>query len=205
MESRSVAPMPEEVRSSFGDADLARWASLKEDVQRLRSKSVNPPSFLSWRGREEGSSSNSDHKRWLFFWNLKIPPKIKIFIWRVCFIAIPSTENLCNRKVQAFPWSKRCGNVVESSSHALFWCKKVEDIWVKAGFWKLVKELLLHSDLRVVVDDIEGFCKDVNVVKCQFVPRQRNVVAHTLASMAFSSKEDHMRLGRGPSCIDVFL
>ncbi|KAL5865358.1 hypothetical protein ACOSQ3_002872 [Xanthoceras sorbifolium] len=68
------------------------------------------------------SSSCPDSKWWLSLWNLNIPPKIKIFIWRVCHNAIPSLCNLCSRKIVVDPCCPRYGDAFESSAHALFWC-----------------------------------------------------------------------------------
>ncbi|KAL5803503.1 hypothetical protein ACOSQ4_031808 [Xanthoceras sorbifolium] len=73
-----------------------------------------------------GSSSSPDSKWWLALWNLNIPPKIKIFIWRVCHNAIPSLCNLCSRKIVVDPCCSRCGDDPESSAHALFWAKRAE-------------------------------------------------------------------------------
>ncbi|KAL5764705.1 hypothetical protein ACOSQ2_017299 [Xanthoceras sorbifolium] len=73
-----------------------------------------------------GSSSSPDSKWWLALWNLNIPPKIKIFIWRVCHNAIPSLCNLCSRKIVVDPCCSRCGDASESSAHALFWAKRAE-------------------------------------------------------------------------------
>ncbi|KAL5741239.1 hypothetical protein ACOSP7_027971 [Xanthoceras sorbifolium] len=73
-----------------------------------------------------GSSSSSDSKWWLALWNLNIPPKIKIFIWRVCHNVIPSLCNLCSRKIVVDPCCSRCGDAPESSAHALFWAKRAE-------------------------------------------------------------------------------
>ncbi|KAL5853747.1 hypothetical protein ACOSQ3_008865 [Xanthoceras sorbifolium] len=74
-----------------------------------------------------GSSSSPDSKWWLALWNLNIPPKIKIFIWRVCHNAIPSLCNLCSRKIVVDPCCTRYGDAHESSAHALFWCRVWSD------------------------------------------------------------------------------
>ncbi|KAL5762390.1 hypothetical protein ACOSP7_018654 [Xanthoceras sorbifolium] len=76
----------------------------------------------------KGSSSCLDSKWWLALWNLNIPPKIKIFIWRVCLIAISFLCNLCSKKVVLNPCCPRCGDAPESSTHALFWCSSVRAI-----------------------------------------------------------------------------
>ncbi|KAL5834454.1 hypothetical protein ACOSQ4_013951 [Xanthoceras sorbifolium] len=85
-----------------------------------------------------GSSSSPDSKWWLALWNLNIPPKIKIFIWRVCHNAIPSLCNLCSRKIMVDPCCSRCGDAPESSAHALFWCSSVRSIWESTVFWDVL-------------------------------------------------------------------
>ncbi|KAL5761181.1 hypothetical protein ACOSQ2_020019 [Xanthoceras sorbifolium] len=41
-----------------------------------------------------------------------------------------------------------------------------------------------------IVSNIKALFKDVEVYNCLFIPRSRNVVAHSLTSLAFSSKEE---------------
>ncbi|KAL5823122.1 hypothetical protein ACOSQ4_021022 [Xanthoceras sorbifolium] len=82
--------------------------------------------------------SSSDFSAWLALWNLNIPPKIKIFIWRVCHNAIPSLCNLCSRKIVIDPCCSRCGEAPESSAHALFWCSSVRTVWESTVFWDIL-------------------------------------------------------------------
>ncbi|KAL5806555.1 hypothetical protein ACOSQ4_029288 [Xanthoceras sorbifolium] len=95
----------------------------------------------------KGSSSCPDSKWWLALWNLNIPPKIKIFIWRVCLNAIPSLCNLCSRKIVVDPCCSRCGDAPESSAHALFWCSSVRPIWESTVFWDILnlQNVVCHS------------------------------------------------------------
>ncbi|KAL5767157.1 hypothetical protein ACOSQ2_013940 [Xanthoceras sorbifolium] len=89
-----------------------------------------------------GSSSSPDSKWWLALWNLNIPPKIKIFIWRVCHNAIPSL------------------------SHALFWCSSVRPIWESTVFWDVLNlqrhiscfDLILWVFVRAKRAEFEEFC-----------------------------------------------
>ncbi|KAK3200527.1 hypothetical protein Dsin_023942, partial [Dipteronia sinensis] len=67
------------------------------------------------------SNSSSSQKWWSSMWFINIPPKVIIFIWRDCLNAIPYLANLWVRKVMVNPCCHRCGVVVESSDHALFW------------------------------------------------------------------------------------
>ncbi|KAL5805331.1 hypothetical protein ACOSQ3_032131 [Xanthoceras sorbifolium] len=113
-----------------------------------------------------GSSSSPDSKWWLALWNLNIPPKIKIFIWRVCHNAIPSLCNLCSRKIVVDPCCSRCGDDPESSAHALFWCSSVRPIWESTIFWAVLNlqrhiscfDLILWVFVRAKRAEFEEFC-----------------------------------------------
>ncbi|KAL5781025.1 hypothetical protein ACOSP7_006054 [Xanthoceras sorbifolium] len=104
----------------------------------------------------KGSSSCPDSKWWLALWNLNIPPKIKIFIWRVCLNAIPSLCNLCSRKIVVDPCCSRCGDAPESSAHALFWCSSVRPIWESTVFWDILnlQNAVCHSKSPRVSADL---------------------------------------------------
>ncbi|KAL5736524.1 hypothetical protein ACOSQ2_031312 [Xanthoceras sorbifolium] len=70
--------------------------------------------------RSCSSSSLSSHSWWSLLWNLIIPPKIKIFLWRMCHDALPSLSNLFFRKIVQDPSCKRCGLGPKTIAHALF-------------------------------------------------------------------------------------
>ncbi|KAL5764455.1 hypothetical protein ACOSQ2_017049 [Xanthoceras sorbifolium] len=91
-----------EIPLSFGDcSDSLIWHFDKNGEYSVKSGyRVAAQEKLSLKG----SSSCPDSKWWLALWNLNIPPKIKIFIWRVCLNAIPSLCNLCSRKISTVFW-----------------------------------------------------------------------------------------------------
>ncbi|KAL5820848.1 hypothetical protein ACOSQ3_022730 [Xanthoceras sorbifolium] len=51
-----------------------------------------------------------------------------------------------------------------------------------------------------VISDIKAFYKVVGVSSCLAIPRSRNGLAHSLASLALSSMEDQLWLGVRPPC-----
>ncbi|KAK3225258.1 hypothetical protein Dsin_005120 [Dipteronia sinensis] len=65
---------------------------------------------------------------WSSLWKLNIPPKVRIFIWKMCSNAIPSLSNLWKRKIVAIPMC-RCGLGMETPGHALFWCVEAKKVW----------------------------------------------------------------------------
>ncbi|KAL5754526.1 hypothetical protein ACOSP7_022746 [Xanthoceras sorbifolium] len=89
--------------------------------------------------RESSSNSSSDRKRWGLLWSLSLPPKIKVFIWKVCHKAIPSLCNLVRRKVVVEVGCRFCGGEAESDAHALWWCPKAVEVWVLTALWERIE------------------------------------------------------------------
>ncbi|KAK4852669.1 hypothetical protein QYF36_026009 [Acer negundo] len=57
------------------------------------------------------------------------------------------------------------------------------------------------SDAGPIVFDIKGLFEDDRVVKCLSTPRNGNVMAHTLAALAFSSMEYRVWLDSILNCL----
>ena len=75
---------------------------------------------LSQKIYESGSNSDMLQSWWNKLWNLNLPPKVKIFVWRACWNAFPSLQNLWKRKVVESPRCNRCSDPAESLAHAIF-------------------------------------------------------------------------------------
>uniref|UniRef100_A0A7N2N5L9 Reverse transcriptase zinc-binding domain-containing protein n=1 Tax=Quercus lobata TaxID=97700 RepID=A0A7N2N5L9_QUELO len=48
----------------------------------------------------EHSRAQEDSKWWKLIWAMKVPPKVKTFIWRACSTVLPTRANLQRRRVQ---------------------------------------------------------------------------------------------------------
>ncbi|XP_058776563.1 uncharacterized protein LOC131650876 [Vicia villosa] len=70
-------------------------------------------------------------------WDLKLPPKIKVFAWRAFIDRLPTRDQLLNRGVVTVtcPDCVMCGSFLESSSHLFFYCQEVKVIWKHVFFW----------------------------------------------------------------------
>lgn len=66
---------------------------------------------------------------WLKIWNLSVPPKVKIFVWRMLQNCLPTLENLRSRFVEVYPICSVCHNHLESAEHALFFCSFAQSCW----------------------------------------------------------------------------
>ncbi|KAM6557292.1 hypothetical protein CsatB_004311 [Cannabis sativa] len=79
------------------------------------------------------NSSNNQHTWWKYFWNLQLPSKVKIFVWKAFHCAIPTAAALCKRKIIDSAACSLCSNAWESVEHALFLCKHAKKVWRVAG------------------------------------------------------------------------
>ena len=67
------------------------------------------------------SSSNTNEVKsfWKSIWRLKVPNKVKVFLWRTCSNALPTKVNLRKRKVLDSPMCDQCGCKVKDVLHTI--------------------------------------------------------------------------------------
>ncbi|KAM6576935.1 hypothetical protein CsatB_028772 [Cannabis sativa] len=80
------------------------------------------------------STSNNHSDWWKFFWNLVLPPKIRIFVWKVLHNILPTAAALFKKKVLTSAECSLCALSWESIGHALFGCKHAKVIWKTSKF-----------------------------------------------------------------------
>ncbi|KAL5142518.1 Transcription factor SRM1 [Glycine soja] len=69
-------------------------------------------------------------------WRLKIPPKAKVFTWRLIKDRLPTKMNLRGRQVEiADPLCPFCNNLDEDAAHLFFNCSKVLPLWWETVSW----------------------------------------------------------------------
>ncbi|KAK4417161.1 putative ribonuclease H protein [Sesamum alatum] len=66
---------------------------------------------------------------WDFLWKLKIPAKVKVFVWRTCNQALPTAMNLqrCHLLVQNL--RLYCSSEGEDSKHIMLSCDFARQTW----------------------------------------------------------------------------
>ena len=79
-------------------------------------------------GSEECSHGDPRTPVWKQIWQLKIPPKIRIFTWKACVNALPTMLNLRKKGVNTDGMCLVCGLEAESIPYALFECGVVKEI-----------------------------------------------------------------------------
>ncbi|XP_030477912.1 uncharacterized protein LOC115694949 [Cannabis sativa] len=68
--------------------------------------------------------------------DLHLPPRMKLFRWRVCHNWLPAKTNLCHRGMNISPVCDLCGSHAETLPHALWNCDKVKAVWKLLPWYK---------------------------------------------------------------------
>lgn len=75
------------------------------------------------------SSTTIDPHLWKNIWAVKIPPKIKYFLWKVCHNILLVGENLCKKRIKNSTTCPLCEKEVEIVEHLLFFCEWTRVVW----------------------------------------------------------------------------
>ncbi|KAL6184978.1 hypothetical protein ACLB2K_041113 [Fragaria x ananassa] len=144
------------------------------------------------RRLEEGSSSGSGHDTsnstniWSLIWDLSVPNKVKLFLWRACHAFLPCAERLFKRKIRSHGGCDRCGDREESVIHSLWYCQVARKLW-KCSPWREVhKQWVVYcfADLLSLVAMDGDMEKTVLfVLLCWWLWKDRNEVLHEKRGM----------------------
>ena len=72
--------------------------------------------------RRDVGTSNPQNHIWKTIWKLNLPPCIKVFIWRICYVILPTNENINSRVPTFNPNCSLCCHYIDSEVHALLYC-----------------------------------------------------------------------------------
>lgn len=100
--------------------------------------------------RVSGTSHLRADGDWRALWKLKIPPKVKHFLWCLCKGALPTRHNLVQRHVEIedeCPW---CRDSPETTTHLFLLCSKASTCWRSLGLQDYI------SDAAAVLDDFSS-------------------------------------------------
>lgn len=87
-----------------------------------------------WTLPRLGESSGTSDTNWQEIWDLDVPPKIRMFLWRVCSNILPHAMELFRRHIASHPFCSRCTSDFESTAHVLMTCRGLRDIWTSPPF-----------------------------------------------------------------------
>lgn len=84
---------------------------------------------LGKKGRGMPSECRKNSQVWNMIWKLKVPNKIKIFVWRCCNHALAVRRNLKRWHIRVDNVCRVCNMVDESENHLFFQYKLNHQFW----------------------------------------------------------------------------
>jgi hypothetical protein len=77
------------------------------------------------------SSDNPDGQNvcWTKIWRSSVPPKVKIFAWKVASNGLATEENKLRRHIRVTGYCNICCMEIEDVAHALFRCPHAHQLW----------------------------------------------------------------------------
>nr|POE62567.1 putative ribonuclease h protein [Quercus suber] len=76
-----------------------------------------------------GSSDEGVKHFWKNIWRLKVPNKVRIFLWRACSSALPTKVGLYKRKIVDSVTCDQCLKRIENEVHAVWGCDCIQMVW----------------------------------------------------------------------------
>uniref|UniRef100_A0A803NJJ8 Uncharacterized protein n=1 Tax=Cannabis sativa TaxID=3483 RepID=A0A803NJJ8_CANSA len=182
------------VSSNFGQAEIDRILSIPLSI-------FPSEDALIWNGTTSGNymvksgyyfaTSLAEHQDagstyvyenwWSKFWKLKLPSKLRIFVWKVFHNAIPVAAELHRKHIANTPYCPLCKQQQETIPHALFLCTRAKEVWrlssIKLNF-KLAatssaEEFLFYASDNTSTSDFEQF-----LTICWSIWYERNAEFH---------------------------
>lgn len=101
------------------------------------------------------SSSDNISSVWSSIWVLRVPPKVKTFIWKAMHDIIPVEANLFRHHIPINPRCILCGFYWSNTSHVLFFCQGIKKLWNHSEWWHLLKskkDLTLQQIFEYIKD-----------------------------------------------------
>ena len=98
---------------------------------------------------DEGECSTGDSRNPLGKepWHLSIPPKVRIFAWRMCLNALPTFVNLQSKGVDICDICPACGKEPKTISHAFAKCEVAKRVW---RCWLDWPPVVLNVNMNIV-------------------------------------------------------
>jgi hypothetical protein len=119
------------------DENLEDWPTWHFDSKGLFSVKSAYKLAVQIREKEKcrdasGSSLNTSHAdtlQWEKIWNMEVPNKIKMFVWRLAHNSLPVRCNIRRRGMESDNLCPMCNRFDEDCGHLFLKCKGVKECW----------------------------------------------------------------------------
>lgn len=99
--------------------DILAWGLEKDGIYSVK---FGYKMLMKVENRAYNVLNENLDRRWKWVWGLDVTPMVQLFTWRNLHGIIPSNLNLITRYVNIEPACKRCGDLIESTEHAVRDC-----------------------------------------------------------------------------------
>lgn len=107
---------------------------------------INQGQYKASEGYKILSADNHVGNNMLWIWKCKIPPSVKIFLWKISLKILPTKIFLISRSMNLDPVCHWCGLHQEDLSH-LFWnCSLATTAWERLSLWLNIGPINLASN-----------------------------------------------------------
>lgn len=124
--------------------DRVVWVNSSNGIYTAKS------AYQFWYAVNFGHGAVPQSTGWEKNWHLKIPHKIKVFVWRFCRNVIPVRKRLSSKGVRLPITSPVCLLDIEHMMHLFVDCSFAGDCWSQVG---------LHYIGEILNLLLVGFCK----------------------------------------------
>jgi len=118
------------------DADRIIWKAERHEHYSVRS------AYRLYVSELIDSTYNWRPGDWASIWNLKVPPKVKNLIWRMCRGCLPTRVRLLDKGVTCPTNWASCNSTHEDLMHVFFACPFAIHVWNRTGIWGYVQHAL---------------------------------------------------------------
>lgn len=87
-----------------------------------------------------------EHEGWKKLWALKLPPKVKIFLWRLGRNCLPVRDNLQKKRISVPLVCGLCNNGMENNWHLFISCRFAQDCWHESKLYDMIESSSLNAE-----------------------------------------------------------
>lgn len=134
--------------------------------------------YQQWHKNHVGDMGVQQSKGWGRIWNLNVPHKIKIFLWRWCRNNIPVRNLLGNKGVSVPIGCNMCVGDIEHLRHLFFYCRFAQACWHEAGLVNDMREVEYAPDWllnKLCSESDENLCKISDVLRGVWFARNKRI------------------------------
>lgn len=83
-----------------------------------------------WLEHRPGHSNvAAEQKDWTRLWHVKVPSKVKVFVWRLAHTSLPTGDVRLHRNMAPSSECSICKSAYDSWRHSLFDCRMARCVW----------------------------------------------------------------------------